>query len=164
MKKLFCLVLVLLICAVSACAEMDVSQMSTGDLVKLKESINMQLHADALRDDSRILFENEAMSIQYDDIVFGSEGDFQFMRITFIINNKTGETMTLRYGHIVINGCTVEMGRYTDIPAESISIDEQTLDASIYLKYGIEAIETIRIVFSDAQKNQYTSNVIDVTQ
>lgn len=161
MKKLFCLVLVLLICAVSACAEMDVSQMSTGDLVKLKESINMQLHADALREDSHVLFEDDEISVQYDGYTIETYSD-SYIRFSFIWVNKSDRDIKLRYDQFIINGCTLDLEGQVDLPAGSVTINESVNRADTFIKYGIDEVDTLRLYFSDQDRNQFIGETISI--
>lgn len=162
MKKLFCLVIVLLLCTASGCAEVDVSQMSSGDLVKLKESINMQLHADALRDDSLVLFENDEISVQYDGYTIDTYTDSSYLLFSFIWVNKSDRDLRIRYDQFVINGCTLDIEGQVDLPAGSVTINESVNRADIFYKYGIDEVETLRLYFSDQDRNQFIGETINI--
>lgn len=97
-------------------------------------------------DDPLLLYEDERVSIRYSDFRVETYGEHSFLKIEWLIENKTDEIVDVTCKTITVNGCAVHISKFVDVPPRCKYLHEWTEGAELYLKYGIGDVESFSAV------------------
>lgn len=96
--------------------------------------------------DSLLLYEDERVSVRYSDFRVETYGENSFLKIEWLIENKTDEIIDVTCKSITVNGCAVHISKFVDVPPRCKYLHEWTEGAELYLKYEIGDVESFSAV------------------
>ena len=96
--------------------------------------------------DPLLLYEDERVSVRYSDFRVETYGENSFLKIEWLIENKTDEIIDVTCKSITVNGCAVHISKFVDVPPRCKYLHEWTEGAELYLKYGIGDVESFSAV------------------
>ena len=154
MKKLFCAVIAVFLAACNfAVAEIDLSSMTYEALISLDISIRQEISSRAAMNDpeneeSQLLYEDENISIEFSNMWVEEGYSKPYIYIEALLKNKTTQVIDVVCEAIIVDGCTVDISKFVEVPPNAIVIHEWMDDAEQYLKYKIEKPDTISMMLS----------------
>lgn len=111
---------------------------------------------------SALLYEDARIAIRYSDFYVVTHGDDSYLKIKWLIENKTSEIIDVTCMSITVNGCAVHISKYVDVPPACQYLHEWTSSADLYLQYGIEDVESFSAVITIDNGRDIVTNEIQV--
>ncbi len=113
-------------------------------------------------EDSKLLYEDDRLAIRYSDFYVVSYDDNSYLKIQWLIENKTDEIIDVTCKSITVNGCAVHISKYVDVPPACQYLHEWTDGAELYLRYGIDEVESFSAVITINNGQDIVTNEIAV--
>ena len=110
------------------------------------------------------LYKDEILEISFSDLSVTKYSKNSYMKTELLLKNNSDEQVRITCESIIVNGCTIPISKYVEIPAKTVYLNEWTNDGELIQKYSIESIDTFEIIFhydSDS-KNDIRTQVVNL--
>ena len=157
MKKIITFVIALLLIPTSSFADYNFSEMSHDEIMSLDVALHQYLTEQNIKENKNgqvynLLYEDENMAIGFCDFRTDCTSKNSYMHTECFIENKTDSILHLTCDNIIIDGWSVDISKFVEIPPKSKVIHEYFNDAEQYLKYNIADPSTFSMMFDYSLK------------